>query len=172
MNQREEEYEEHVPFSKKEEAALNLNRVLSSEFALFVKTLNYHWNVTGGRFGVMHVIFGDGYKEILEIVDQVAERIRMIDQRPINLAIDMKGHSDFVELVDKKSCANTMLENLLKDHEAIQLQIEEMVSNVKVVRNDIGSEDLLISVLQKHEKMSWVLRSHLAHRITYDHQWL
>ena len=52
-----------------------LNNVLANEYALFTKTLNYHWNITGPRFHALHVSLEGHYKELLMVMDEVAERV-------------------------------------------------------------------------------------------------
>ena len=138
-----------------------LNAVLANEYALFTKTLNYHWNITGPRFHALHVFLEGHYKELLMVMDEVAERVRVLNERPISTMKGMYSHTDLKEQ-EKVPSAETMLQNLMEDHVTIQNQIKEMVMDDKKFEHDRGSEDLLVSLLRKHETMGWMLRSHIV----------
>lgn len=138
-----------------------LNSVLANEFALFTKTLNYHWNITGPRFHSLHTFLGAQYNQLLLMMDEVAERVRVLDERPVST---IKGMTFNMEIKDgeiKTPSTEMMIENLLMDHLTIQSQLKEIIMENKKFTDDPGSEDLLVSVLRKHEVMSWMLRSHL-----------
>lgn len=141
----------------------SLNHVLANEYSLFTKTLSYHWNITGPRFHSLHVFLGDQYNQLLVMMDEVAERVRMLNERPLST---IKGMYATMEIKDgqekdKTLSAEMMLENLAKDHSTIQGQIKEILMDSKKFSDDPGSQDLLTDVLRKHEKMSWMLHSHL-----------
>ena len=74
-----------------------LNSVLANEFSLFTKTLNYHWNITGPRFSSLHVFLGEQYNELLLMMDEVAERVRVLDERPVST---IKGMYSSMEIKD------------------------------------------------------------------------
>lgn len=149
-----------VPKAYKE-IVFGLNSVLANEYSLFTKTLNYHWNITGPRFHSLHVFLGEQYNQLLVMMDEVAERVRVLDERPIST---IKGMYTNMEIKDggmSTPTAEMMFENLLMDHLTIQSQLKEIIMESKKFTDDPGSEDLLISILRKHEVMSWMLRSHL-----------
>lgn len=138
-----------------------LNTVLANEFALFTKTLNYHWNITGPGFLSLHTLLDAQYREVLGIMDQVAERIRILDERPLS---SIKSMCSNIEILDEKNetpSSDAMFRNLLQDHLSIQSQLREIVTETKKFSDDPGSDDLLIKILGQHEIMSWKLRSHL-----------
>jgi starvation-inducible DNA-binding protein len=149
-----------VPKAYKE-IVFSLNSVLANEFSLFTKTLNYHWNITGPRFHSLHTFLGEQYNQLLAMMDEVAERVRVLDERPIHT---IKGMYSSMEIKDGEvitPSTEMMIENLLMDHLTIQSQLKEIIMENKKFMDDPGSEDLLISILRKHEIMSWMLRSHL-----------
>jgi starvation-inducible DNA-binding protein len=137
-----------------------LNGILSNEFALFTKTLNFHWNITGPRFHSLHIFLEEHYKSLLEIMDETAERIRVLGERPLSTIKEMYAETDIKESTEEP-IAKEMLGILLKDHLIIQKQIKEAVQKEENFEQDPGSQDFLIGLLQKHEKMSWMLNSHL-----------
>jgi len=139
-----------------------LNAVLANEYALFTKTLNYHWNITGPRFHGLHPFLEAQYRELLEVMDNVAERVRILDARPISTVKDMYSHMEIRDGESKTPSAETMLQNLMEDHTSIQNQIKEIIGDEHRFKDDKGSEDLLVSLLRTHEKMGWMLRAHIV----------
>ena len=139
-----------------------LNGVLANEYALFTKTLNYHWNITGPRFHSLHTFLEGQYRELLEVMDEVAERVRILDERPISTIKGMYSHMEIKDGQEKAPNAETMLQNLMEDHVTIQNQLKEIVTDKVRCETDPGTEDMLISLLRKHETMSWMLRSHIV----------
>jgi starvation-inducible DNA-binding protein len=139
-----------------------LNGVLANEYALFTKTLNYHWNITGPRFHSLHKFLEGQYRELLEVMDEVAERVRILDERPISTIKGMYSHMEIKDGQEKAPNAETMLQNLMEDHETIQKRLKEIVTDKSKRETDPGTEDMFISLLRKHETMSWMLRSHIV----------
>ncbi len=139
-----------------------LNGVLANEYVLFTKTLNYHWNITGPRFHSLHTFLEAQYRELLEVMDEVAERVRILDERPISTVKAMYSHMDIKDGQEKVPNAETMLQNLMEDHVSIQNQLKEIVGDKSKCASDPGTEDMLVSLLRKHEMMSWMLRSHIV----------
>lgn len=139
-----------------------LNAVLANEYALFTKTLNYHWNITGPRFHSLHTFLEGQYRQLLEVMDEVAERVRVLDERPISTIKGMYSHMEIKDGQEKAPSAETMLQNLMEDHVTIQNQLKEIVADGKKFTHDRGTEDLFVSMLRQHETMSWMLRSHIV----------
>lgn len=139
-----------------------LNSVLANEYALFTKTLNYHWNVTGPRFHSLHTFLEGHYRDLLLTMDEVAERVRILGDHPISTIRGMYSAMELQDGSEKKISAEDMLTNLLNDHQTIQVQLKEIVSDQTLFAKDPGSADMLTGMLQKHEKMSWMLKSHLV----------
>lgn len=141
---------------------LGLNTILANEFSLFTKTLNYHWNITGPRFHSLHTFLEGHYRELLEIMDSVAERVRILDERPIGTIKQMYTETELHDSTEKPLLAEDMLKNLLKDHQLIKSQVKEVLADESLFKNEAGTHDFLVSLLQKHEMMAWMLKSHLV----------
>lgn len=152
---------------KDEEAKVTtdfLNHLLANEFALFTKTLNYHWSVTGPRFKSLHTFLEGHYESLLAIMDGLAERVRIIGDKPIGTVKEMKSVMDIDEAAGKELSANEMLADLYSTHLSIQESVKEFIraeESEKIFKSDPGTEDHLVGVLQKHEMMSWMIKSHL-----------
>lgn len=139
-----------------------LNAVLANEYSLFTKTLNYHWNITGPRFHSLHTFLEAQYQELLLVMDEVAERVRVLDERPISTIKGMVSHMEIKDGNEKPPSTEGMLKNLLEGHVTIQNQLKEIVMHGDSFAQDRGSEDLLVGLLRKHETMGWMLRSHIV----------
>ena len=131
-----------------------LNDDLADEYVLLTKTRNYHWNVEDPRFNDLHKFFEEQYELISAAVDEVAERVRATLKEFIN-------SSQIREEVGSYPDADTMLGNLLSDHEAI---IKTLRKNVKECQdlNDEGTANFLTEKMEEHEKIAWMLRSFIS----------
>lgn len=150
-----------VPKSLNTRGVEFLNKLLANEYTLFTKTLNYHWNVTGPRFKSLHEFLENQYQEILLTLDEVAERVRMKGSFPIGTVNQMSQYSFLDESSSKRKSADQMVNDLLKDHLIIQESIKMALKDRKMLEEDPGTEDFLVSILQKHEKTSWMLQAQL-----------
>jgi len=142
--------------------SVELSKLLADEYVLYTKTRNAHWNVEGADFHSMHVFFESQYNELDEIMDSVAERIRTIGHyAPATL----KSFLDLTHLTEKIGDKNNSLayiKELLGDHESI---IEFLRGNIEPFANkyhDLGTSDYITGLMETHEKMAWMLRSHLV----------
>lgn len=139
-----------------------LNTLLANEYSLFTKTLNFHWNITGKRFHSLHQFLGAEYKDLLQIMDDVAERVRILGHRPLSTVSEMLSVTTLAESPGRVPSSDQMLNDLLTDHVAIQKFLRRALKSEGVFDNDPSTEDFLIGILKKHEKTGWMLRSHLT----------
>jgi starvation-inducible DNA-binding protein len=141
--------------------ALILNTLLADEQVLYVKTKNYHWNVTGSSFNDLHVFFDKQAEELEEIIDEVAERMRSLGHFAIGTMKDYLKLTRLLEHDSKMDDAITLVQNLLADHETIIKTLRNEIPVVGEKYKDIGTNDFLTGKLQQHEKMAWMLRAYL-----------
>jgi starvation-inducible DNA-binding protein len=139
-----------------------LNKLLSDEFLLYTKTRNYHWNVTGPRFNDLHKFFESQYEQLDEIMDAVAERVRMLGFYSFGSMHQFIKFSRLEEPVGDIPDDNGMLLSLLNDHETIIRAIREDLEKDDKVFHDAGTVDFVTGIMQDHEKMAWMLRSYLS----------
>jgi len=137
-----------------------LGVLLADEVVLYLKTRNFHWNVVGANFIEMHKFFEDQYEELDDILDEVAERIRSIGSRAPGSMAEFLGATRLKESDGKVAHAAGIIEVLLADHETVIRGIRHDLAAVAKA-NDAGTEDFLIGLIEQHEKMAWMLRSHL-----------
>jgi starvation-inducible DNA-binding protein len=136
-----------------------LASLLASSYSLYLKTHNYHWNVTGPMFTTLHTLFETQYTELAIAVDQVAERIRAVG------AFAPGSYSEFAKLTSVKEEtgrpeAKEMIRVLVADQEAVAESARRVILAAEAVR-DQASADLATRRLDVHEKNAWMLRSHL-----------
>lgn len=136
-----------------------LSRILADSFTLYLKTLNYHWNVFGPHFSQLHKLFQELYEELVEAVDEVAERIRILgfhapatysDYTRLTVIKEESGHPE----------AFDMIRQLVLDNEYLVRRCNEVLSVAQSV-SDEATVDLMIKRIQRHGKNAWLLRSHL-----------
>ena len=136
-----------------------LSRLLADTYTLYLKTHNYHWNVTGPMFSTLHTLFETEYTEYALPVDEIAERIRAIGARAPG------SYTEFAELASVKEDrgsppAMEMISNLVADQEATVASARKLVE-VAEAAGDQATADLGVRRIETHEKNAWMLRSHL-----------
>ncbi|MEM6339133.1 MAG: DNA starvation/stationary phase protection protein [Pseudomonadota bacterium] len=141
------------------EVVKHLNIVLAETYALYLKTQNCHWNVTGPNFHSLHGMFEEQYKELAEAIDEIAERIRALGEKvEASFAYFDKAKS----ISDAKSAnsSESMLKDLLQSQEIVIGKLVEL-SDVAAAQGDKASEDMAVQRLHAHEKQRWMLSSSL-----------
>jgi starvation-inducible DNA-binding protein len=143
--------------SQRERIAGGLSRVLADTYTLYLKTHNFHWNVTGPMFQTLHLMFETQYNELALAVDLVAERIRA-------LGFPAPGtYKQFTQLSaikedDSVPNAQDMIRRLVDAHETVARTAREIFKSADDA-NDQPTCDLLTQRMQVHEKTAWMLRS-------------
>lgn len=141
----------------RKEIAKGLSRLLADSYTLYLKTHNYHWNVTGPMFQTLHLMFETQYTELALAVDLIAERIRALGERaPGSYAEFSKLSSIKEEPTTPK--AEKMIDNLIEAQETVIRTAREVFPMAEEV-NDQATMDLLTQRMQLHEKTAWMLRS-------------
>lgn len=137
--------------------AAGLSKLLADTYTLYLKTHNFHWNVTGPMFQTLHLMFEGQYNELALAVDAIAERIR---------ALDFPAPGTYKEYTKLSSIKET--EGVPKATEMIRLLVEGQEAVVRTARSifpivekahDEPTADLLTQRMQIHEKTAWMLRS-------------
>ncbi len=146
-----------IPESSRREIAGGLSRLLADSYTLYLKTQNYHWNVTGPMFQTLHLMFEEQYTELAAAVDELAERIR-------SLGVYAPGsYSQFRSLTSIKEAsgppkAKDMALDLAVSHETAA-KTARGVFPAAEKGHDEATMDLLTQRIRVHEKTAWMLRS-------------
>jgi starvation-inducible DNA-binding protein len=150
-----------LPEESREAVVKILNALLSDEYVLYTKTRNYHWNVTGPQFNDLHKFFEAQYESLDEIVDDVAERARSLGKRSFGTLSEFAKHARLKEHPAQALNAKEMIAALLEDHESVIRTLRNDLVICGDKHGDAGTNDFLTGLMEKHEKMAWMLRSFL-----------
>ena len=137
--------------------AQKMNILLAEIYALYLKTQNYHWNVKGTNFYNLHLLFEQQYKEQVEAVDELAEKIRSMG---INVQADLQyfaSHST-ISLPNKDFSAADMIKDLTENHEVIISKFYAL-SEAANAANNKTIDDFAIQRIAAHEQQKWMLFS-------------
>ena len=137
-----------------------LSRLLADTYTLYLKTHNYHWNVTGPMFQTLHLMFEEQYNELALAVDLIAERIRSLGE-PAPGTYRQFAELSSIDEDDEVPEATEMIRRLVKGQEAVARTARSVFPAVEQA-HDEATADLLTQRLQVHEKTAWMLRSLLA----------
>ncbi len=138
----------------------HLNHVLADTYALYIKTQNYHWNVTGANFGDLHKTFQSQYEDLAEAIDTVAERIRALgDKVPATFKIfDKKCH---IKDGDEKATWQKMVKELTADQHSI-VKVLSTCAKISESNGDLVTMDMMIERMTVHQKNAWMLGAYTA----------
>ena len=146
-----------IPEKDRKKVADGLSRMLADSYTLYLKTHNFHWNVTGPMFQTLHLMFMTQYNEIWIAVDLIAERIRA-------LGFPAPGsYAQFAALTSLRDAdgvpkAKEMIRQLVEGQEAVVRTAREILPIAEKV-GDQPTVDLLSARMEVHEKNAWMLRS-------------
>jgi starvation-inducible DNA-binding protein len=141
----------------RKQLAGELAHLLADTYTLYLKTHNFHWNVTGPMFQTLHLMFEQQYTELALAVDAIAERIRSLGH-PAPGSYAAFGKLSSVEDADGAPKAAEMINQLMKDNETV-VRTARTVLTAAEQAPDQATADLATQRLQVHEKTAWMLRS-------------
>jgi starvation-inducible DNA-binding protein len=134
-----------------------LARLLADSYTLYLKTHNFHWNVTGPMFQTLHLLFEQQYTELALAVDLIAERIRALGHPAPGSYSEFSRLSSVAEEILVPG-AEAMIRQLVSGQEAVTRTARDVFRAAEVAA-DHATMDLLTQRLQVHEKNAWMLRS-------------
>ena len=146
-----------IPEGQRETIAKGLSKLLADTYTLYLKTHNYHWNVTGPMFNTLHLMFEQQYTELATAVDLVSERIRALGYPAPG---SYKAYASLTSIKEEEAVpdANEMIRQLVIGQEAVVRTARELFPAVEKA-SDEPTADLLTQRMQVHEKTAWMLRS-------------
>ena len=150
-----------IPENDRKEIAEGLSKLLADSYTLYLKTHNYHWNVTGPMFQTLHLMFEAQYTELALAVDLIAERIRALGFPAPGSYRDFVRLASIQEAAPGTTKAEDMIRQLVEGQEAVARTARAVFPAVERV-NDQPTADLLTQRMQIHEKTAWMLRSLLG----------
>jgi starvation-inducible DNA-binding protein len=148
-----------IPDAERKEIAEGLSRLLADTYSLYLKTHQYHWNVTGPMFQTLHAMFMTQYVELWNATDPIAERIRSLGE------FAPGSYKAFVDLSSIEEdppgsppSAMEMVRNLLEGHETVVNTARTLFPIAEAARDQVTC-DLLTQRMEVGEKTAWMLRS-------------
>lgn len=137
--------------------ATGLTEALSDTYRLLFKSHALHWNVEGPMFHSIHVLTEAQYTDLFAAADELAERIRALGRiAPFQLSEIIKASC--VQDPAKLGSAQTMVEDLAADHEAVSRRLRQVIGQAEK-GDDVATADLLTGRCAFHEKAAWMLRA-------------
>ncbi len=146
--------------AQREKIADGLSHLLADSYSLYLKTHNFHWNVTGPMFTALHTLFEEEYTEMATAVDEIAERIRALG---VFAPGSFSTYASLSSIPEETGVPDAM--NMIRQLAEGQEAIVRTARSVLPVAEDVGdgpSADLLIRRMEVHEKNAWMLRSLLG----------
>jgi len=140
--------------------AAGLSRLLADTYTLYLKTHNFHWNVTGPQFNSLHLMFEGQYTELAQAVDLIAERIRALGE-PAPGSYSAYAALASIAEAEGNPAAETMVRILADDQLAV-VRTARAIFPIADAAHDEPTADLLTQRMQVHEKTAWMLRATLA----------
>jgi starvation-inducible DNA-binding protein len=136
-----------------------LKTLLADTYTLYLKTHNYHWNVTGPMFTTLHTLFETEYTELALAVDEIAERIRTLGARAPGSYTEYAALANVNEDTGSPK-ATDMISVLVADQETMVASARAVIAAASAADDD-ASADLGTRRIEVHQKNAWMLRSHL-----------
>ncbi len=143
---------------KRKKIVEGLSKLLADTYTLYLKTQNFHWNVTGPRFHELHKMFEEEYIALADAVDLLAERIRALGFPTPATFKEFLALTSIKEEAGGNLLADKMIESLVSSHETID-KIARKLLPIADEAEDQVTVDLVTERMQYHEKTAWMLRS-------------
>lgn len=138
-----------------------LSKLLADTYTLYLKTHNFHWNVTGPMFNTLHLMFEQQYNELALAVDLIAERMRALGFFAPGTFTEFSKLSSIPESPGIVLPAEEMIKLLIEGNEAV-IKTARVILPAAERANDESTRDLLTQRIQAHEKTAWMLRSMIS----------
>ena len=139
----------------------SLSSLLADSYVLYLKTQNYHWNVTGPNFASLHMLFMQQYTDLQTAIDLLAERIRALGHPAPGSFAAYNKLSSIKDASDNVPDANTMLQNLVNDQKTILKTALKALAEAKKI-DDEATTSMISDRIDVHEKNAWMLESSIG----------
>ena len=141
-----------------EQLIQQLKVILGTNFALYLKSHNYHWNIEGPNFPQYHDFLNTFYTEVFAQIDLIAEHIRYLDSYAPGSMERFLELADIEEAVDIIPSAMDMMTQLKSDNDRFIIHLRAGVAAAEQA-NEPAVGNFLQDLLGAHQKKAWMLRS-------------
>ena len=135
-------------------AALNI--LLADFFALYLKTKNFHWHVSGPHFRDYHLLLDEQAEQIFATTDELAERVRKIGGATLRSIGDIAGHQSLKDNDEPFVAPGDMLRELMADNKAVAAAMRR-AHELCDEHEDVGTASLLETFIDATERRTWFL---------------
>lgn len=145
-----------LSFQATAEISAKLNVVLANTFALYVKTKNFHWHISGAHFRDYHLLLDDQSQQIFAATDEIAERVRKIGRVTLRSIGDIARMQTIKDNDEEFMPPHDMLRELMQDNKALASSMREAHA-VADEREDRATTSLLETFIDEAERRTWFL---------------
>lgn len=135
----------------------HLQNVLADTYSVYLKTHSFHWNVEGLHFNTLHTMFEEQYTDMWTAIDEIAERIRALDDYAPKSYSDMARITSIAEETAIPGAID-MVRQLVKDNETLVATLNKAFQIADEAGDD-ATADMIIARIQIHEKSIWMMKS-------------
>lgn len=144
-----------------ENSVKNLNCLLADLNVFYRKLQNYHWNVKGKDFFIMHEKLEEYYDEINEQIDEVAEHILMLNSEPLGTMKDYLDNTCIVEAKNEKIDGCEVIKNIITDYTTLLKKVSEIKEEADNQKN-YGTSSLMDNYISLYMKNLWMLNQTIS----------
>jgi starvation-inducible DNA-binding protein len=145
-----------LPTKAVEEISEALNGLLADSFALFLKTKNFHWHISGPHFRDYHLLLDEHSEQIFATTDEIAERVRKIGGTTLRSIGDVARHQSIKDNNDEYVPAHDMLRELMRDNKAVIVKMRE-AHKIADDNDDVATASILENFIDQTERRNWFL---------------
>lgn len=138
-----------------------INALLADHFALYIKTKNFHWHVTGPRFRDLHLLFDEQAIEVRDQIDAIGERARKIGGDTLTSVGSVAAHTQIKDQDNAKLSAEDMITELHDDNAKMVARLKSMKGTAEAA-GDNATDGLLDDWTDAAEERVWFLKSLLS----------
>lgn len=151
-----------IGLDEKKAASLGdkLNELLANYQIFYMNVRGFHWNIKGEQFFQLHAKFEETYDDLLLKIDEIAERILTLGQRPMHAYSTYIKTSDIEEVKDVHE-GRACVGNILDSYQTI-IRLQRDIQALADDAGDEGTSALMSDYIREQEKTSWMLTSYLG----------
>lgn len=144
-------------YDSMQEIVDNLNNFLADLNVFYRKLQNYHWNICGKEFFVLHAKLEEYYDEINKQIDEIAEHILMLDGEPLGTMQDYLEVTCISEAKNEKIAREVVFENVIKDYETLLNKAKKIKKQADSME-EYGTSSLMDNYILAYMKNLWMLK--------------
>jgi starvation-inducible DNA-binding protein len=138
------------------EISAALNGLLANAFALYLKTKNFHWHISGPHFRDYHLMLDEQADQIFATTDELAERVRKVGGTTLRSISDISKHQSLKDNNAPFVAPNDMLRELMADNKAMAAAMRK-VHETADKHEDAATAGLLETFIDATERRTWFL---------------